>query len=194
MTVCALVLGAGAAHAHHVGNYVPRDNDVSANFKQLKFSVQARKFDVATRLFETGALKRELRVRATSLPAGLETRIRDALRAGDARATETGLMIFFAALVRELALDADRMLAEAREPARTRVAGAGKFLEAIWRYYNLVDFAVAERDPKTATAVRLAFEDAEAATKITPAAPDRIREPLQRLARAFEGMIQRRNT
>src|SRR5437773_1096610 len=192
MTVCALVLGVGAAHAHHVGNYVARDNDVSANFKQLKFSVQAHKFDVATRLFETGALKRELRVRATSLPPGLETRIRDALQAGDARAAETGLMIFFAALVRELALDADRMLAEAREPARTRVAGAGKFLEAIWRYYNLVDFAVAERDPKTATAVRLAFEDAEGAAKATPPAPDRMRAPLQRMAHVLADLIAQR--
>src|SRR2546425_7226480 len=31
-----------------------------------------------------------------------------------------------------------------------------RFLEAIWRYYNLVDFAVAQRDDTTSVAIRLA--------------------------------------
>jgi hypothetical protein len=192
-TVIALVVaGAEPARGHHVGAYVPRDNDVSANFKQLKFALQARKFEVAAHLFEAGALKRELRARAAGLPPGLETRIREALQAGDARAAETGLMIFFAALVRELALEADRMLADARGPVNARVASANKFLEAIWRYYNLVDFAVAERDPKVATAVRLAFEDAEGAAKAKPPAPDRVREPLQRIARVLGELTEPR--
>lgn len=192
-TLIALVVaGAGSARAHHVGAYVPRDNDVSANFKQLKFSLQARKFEVATRLFETGALKRELRARAARLPAGLETRIHEALRAHDARTAETGLMIFFAALIRELALEADRQLAESKAPATARVAGANKFLEAIWRYYNLVDFAVSERDPKAATAVRLAFDDAEGAAKATPPAPDRMRAPLQRIVTALTRVMEPR--
>ena len=52
--IAIVVAGAGPACAHHVGTYVPRDNDVSANFKQLKFSLQARKFEVAGHLFETG--------------------------------------------------------------------------------------------------------------------------------------------
>ena len=43
--------------AHHVGTYVPSDNEISANFKQIKFSIQAGKFDVARRLFETGAVR-----------------------------------------------------------------------------------------------------------------------------------------
>ena len=188
VTVCALIAGACPAAAHHVGTYVPRDNEVSANFKQLKFSLQAGKYDVAARLYETGALKRELRARAASLPAGLDRRIHDALQARDARAAEAGLVVFVAALVRGLALDADRMLANAREPASTRVASATKFLEAIWRYYNLVDFAVTQRDPKAATAVRLAFDDAEGATKVTPPAPERVREPLKRIARALEDL------
>jgi len=187
--IALVVAGAGPARGHHVGAYVPRDNDVSANFKQLKFSLQARKFEVARHLYETGALKRELRARATGLPAGLETRIREALQAGDARVAETGLMIFFAALIRELALDADRMLADARGPATARVTSANKFLEAIWRYYNLVDFAVAERDPKAAAAVRLAFDDAEGAAKAKPPAPDRMREPLQRIARVLTDLV-----
>ena len=194
-TVIALVVaGAGPARGHHVGAYVPRDNDVSANFKQLKFALQARKFEVATRLYETGALKRELRARAAGLPPGLETRIREALRVGDARAAETGLMIFFAALVRELALEGDRMLADARGPVNARVASANKFLEAIWRYYNLVDFAVAQRDPKAATAVRLAFDDAEGAAKARPPAPDRVREALQRIAGVLSDVTEPRGS
>ena len=196
MTASLIALAAGAtpARAHHVGAYVPRDNDVSANFKQLKFSLQARKFDVAQRLFETGALKRELQARATRLPPGLETRIRNALHAGDARTAETGLMIFFAVLVQELARDADRMLADAATPVTARVAGANKILEAIWRYYNLVDFAVSERDPKTATAVRLAFDDAEGGAKATPPAPARMRAALQRIALSLEELTEPRGS
>src|SRR5439155_13491450 len=44
------------AAAHHVGAYVPKDNAVTTNFKHVKFAVQAKKFDVALQLFETGAL------------------------------------------------------------------------------------------------------------------------------------------
>jgi hypothetical protein len=190
LVVAGLALAVAApVRAHHVGAYVPRDNEISANFKQLKFSLQARKFDVAARLFEEGALKRELRARAAALPGGLEASIAGALRAGDARAAETGLMVFFAALIRALSLEADGKLADARAPAAARVASANRFLEAIWRYYNLVDFAVSERDPKTATAVRLAFDDAEGAGKATPPAPDRMREPLQRIARVLGDLM-----
>ena len=186
-------VAAAPARAHHVGAYVPRDNEVSANFKQLKVSLQARKFEVAARLFEAGAIKRELRARATTLPRGLEASIGSALRAGDARAAETGLMVFFAALSRELSLEADGKLADARAPAEARIKSANRFLEAIWRYYNLVDFAVSERDPKAAAAVRLAFDDAEGAAKVTPPAPDRMRDPLQRIAQVLSE-VARRNT
>ena len=179
-----------AAHAHHVGAYVPRDNDVSANFKQIKFSLQAEKFAVAAALYDAGALRRELLKQKAALPSGLDASIRGALKAGDARGAETGLMIFFAALVRDLALEADRQLADARAPAAARVAGGGKILEAIWRYYNLVDFALSQRDPKAATAVRLAFEDAEAQTKVPAPQPERMRPPLATIARVLAGVIE----
>src|SRR5438309_379251 len=123
LLAAALVALAGEpAAAHHVGAYVPRDNEISANFKQIKFSLQAQKFDVARRLFEEGALRRELRKQATAVPPGLEASIRAALVAGDARAAEAGLMVFFAALVRGLALEADRQLADAHTAPATRVA------------------------------------------------------------------------
>ncbi len=189
-TLALLATLAASADAHHVGSYVPRDNEISANFKQIKFSVQAEKFDVARRLFEAGALRRELRKQAATLPPGLEASIRGALTAHDARTAEAGLMVFFAALVRGLAIAADRQLADATVPAAARVAGGGKMLEAIWRYYNLVDFAVSERDPKAATAVRLAFEEAEGYVKAPPPAPERLRPPLIRIARVLAGVIE----
>ena len=176
--------------AHHVGAYVARDNEVSANFKQIKFSMQAQKFAVALALYHDGALRRELRKRSAALPAGLDASIHEALKTGDERGAETGLMVFFAALVRDLALEADRQLADAHAPAAARVAGGGKILEAIWRYYNLVDFALSQRDPKAATAVRLAFEDAEAQTKAPAPQPERMRPPLTTIARVLAGVIE----
>jgi hypothetical protein len=178
------------ALAHHVGAYVPRDNEVSANFKRIKFSMLAEKFPIALALYEDGALRRELIRQAATLPPGLDQSIRGAIKAGDARTAETGLMVFFAALVRDLALRADRQLADAHASAAVRMAGGGKILEAIWRYYNLVDFAVSERDPKAATAVRLAFEDAEAQTKSAAPQPERMRPPLVTIARVLAGVIE----
>ena len=190
LAVLALLLISISApvRAHHVGAYVPRDNEISANFKQIKFSAQAQKFAVALKLYEDGALRRELRKQSPTLPPGLDASIRGALTAGDGPAVEAGLMVFFAALVRGLALEADRQLADARTPPAVRVAGGSKFLDAIWRYYNLVDFAVSQRDPKAATAVRLAFEEAEGHAKAR--APEQMRTSLTRIARILAGVIE----
>jgi len=72
-----------SASAHHVGAYVPKDNAVTTNFKQVKFSVQAKKYDVALRLFDAGPLRAEMRAHAATLPPGLEDGTRAALAAGD---------------------------------------------------------------------------------------------------------------
>jgi hypothetical protein len=209
LTAIFVVIAGGPAPAHHVGTYVPSDNAISANFKEIKFSIQAGKFDVARRLFETGAVRAEMRGQAARLPAGLEEATRAALGAGDGRRAERGLMVFFAGLSRDLALEADRRLAATKEPAAARVAAGQKFLEAIWRYYNLVDFAVSQYDPKAAVAVRLAFDEAEgyarggtsaggkAGPKPAPVAgrasqapdPEKMREALQRMARTLSGLI-----
>ncbi len=187
------------AAAHHVGAYVPKDNAVTINFKQVKFSVQARKFDVALRLFEAGALRAEMRAHAATLPAGLEDETRAALATSDGPEVERRLMIFFAALARDLALEADRRLAETGGTAESRAATGRKFLEAIWRYYNLVDFAVATRDNKTSVAVRLAFDEAETYVKpatgaTAPADPARLRPPLQRIAQVLSTLIEASST
>ena len=187
-TLGLVLVAATPAFAHHVGAYVPKDNEITTNFKQIKFSVQAGKFAVATTLYEGGALRREL-LKQAALP-GLDASIREALKGGDARTVETGLMVFFAALVRDLALEADRQLADAHASPAVRVAGGAKILEAIWRYYNLVDFALSQRDPRAATAVRLAFEDAEAQTKAPAPQPARMRPPLTTIARVLAGVIE----
>jgi hypothetical protein len=188
LLVLALV---APALAHHVGSYTPRDNEVSANFKQLKFSIQANRFDVARRLYDTGPLRRELQGRATRLPVGLDDAIRGALEAGDGRAAERGLMVFFAALIRDLALEADRQVGDQAAPVTTRATAGRKFLEAIWRYYNLIDFAVSQRNPKASTAMRLAFDEAEGYVK-PGAAPDldKVRPPLQQMARILTDVIR----
>jgi hypothetical protein len=120
-------------------------------------------------------------------------------------------MIFFVGLIRDLALEADRRLADASEPAAARTAAGQKLLEAMWRYYNLVDFVVSQNDPKAAVAVRLAFDDAEGEAKGPPAtaegtvapesrrvparpvtapSPERMREPLRRMERSLSGLIE----
>jgi hypothetical protein len=182
-----------------VGTYTPRDNELTTNFKQVKFSVQARKFDVALRLFERGALRAAMREQARTLPAGLEAETRAALRAGDGPEVERLLMVFFAALARDLALEADRQLADPALAPEARAAAGQRFLEAIWRYYNLIDFAVSTRDNKTSVAMRLAFDEAEGYTKATGGAvsapdPSRLREPLRRMAQILSHLIETSST
>ena len=181
---------ASPVSAHHVGAYTPRDNEITTNFKQIKFSLQARKFYVALRLFEEGALRVAMREKAGTLPAGLESGTRAALRSNDALEVERRLMIFFAALARDLALEADRQVADGKLSREARAATARRFLEAMWRYYNLVDFAVSSRDNKSSTAVRLAFDEAEGYVKTASASEaDKLREPLRRIAQLLSTLI-----
>jgi hypothetical protein len=194
-----LVTITSPAAAHHVGSYVPRDNAVTTSFKQIKFSVQAGRFDVALQLFETGALRAEMRAHAATLPAGLEDGTRAAIRASDGAEVERRLMIFFAALARDLAVEADRQLGEPGATPESRAATGRKFLEAIWRYYNLVDFAVAMRDSKSSVAVRLAFDEAEgyvkpAAGGARPDDPGKARQPIQRIAQVLSTLIETSST
>ncbi len=193
VALAAVAMGSPAS-AHHVGAYVPKDNAITTNFKQVKFAVQANKYDVALRLFDAGALRAEMRAHAAALPSGLEEGTRAALTAGDGPEVERRLMIFFAALSRDLALEADRQIARLDATAGTRVATGRKFLEAIWGYYNLIDFAVATRNDKASVAVRLAFDEAETYVKPTAggtaaADPAGIRQPLQRIAQILSSLI-----
>lgn len=178
------------AGAHHVGAYTPRDNEITTNFKQVKFSLQAGKFDVALRLFEQGALRAAMRQKAADLPPGLEAGTRAALQAKDVPEVERRLMIFFAALARDLAIEGDRQLSVPTLTPPARAAMGQRFLEAMWRYYNLVDFAVSSRDSRTSTAVRLAFDEAEGDAKTTSAPEaNRSRQPFRRIAQILSHLI-----
>lgn len=182
-----LALTPTPATAHHTGVYAPKDNAITTNFRDVKFSVQAGKFDVALRRFDEGPLRAEMRARAAALPPGLESRTRAALQARDAAGVEQGLMLFFIALAHDLAREADRQLAAG--PAAP-AAIAQRFLEAIWRYYNLVDFAVGQRHPATSTAMRLAYDDADSAVRAAPAADAaRLRVTFQRIAEILARVI-----
>ena len=190
VTLALLLAVVSPAGAHHVGVYTPRDNEITTNFKQVKFSLQARKFDVALRLFEQGALRAAMREKAGSLPPGLEAGTRAALQAKDALEVERRLMIFFAALARDLAIEGDRQLGDPKLTPPARAALGQRFLEAMWRYYNLVDFAVSSRDNKSSTAIRLAFDEAEGDAKTTSASEaDRLRQPLRRIAQILSNLI-----
>jgi hypothetical protein len=178
--------------AHHLGSYTPRDNEISANFKQLKFAIQAGKFDVAERLFEAGAVRKEMLAMAGRLPPELERGVAENLRGRKGAEAERGLVIFLAALTRDLALEAERQLSDLSVATDVRAAAGRKFLEAIWRYYNLVDFAISQYDPKAAVAVRLAFDEAEGLAKSRGTdvqSPERLRRPLARIAQALGGVI-----
>ena len=178
--VLAALLAAMPAAAHHTGVYTPKDNAITTNFKEVKFSVQAGKFDVALRRFDDGPLRAEMRARAAALPPGLEGRTRAAIEARDAAGVERGLMVFFVALAHDLAREADRQLAATKAPP---VPTAQRFLEAIWRYYNLVDFAVGQRDPRASTAMRLAYDEAESVLRASSAADTaRLRASFKRIA------------
>ena len=176
------------AAAHHTGVYTPKDNAITENFKQVKFSAQAGKFDVALRLYDAGPLRAEMQARATALPEGLEARTRAALLARDAAEAERGLATFFVALARDLALEADRQLAAGAAPA----AVGPRFLEAIWRYYNLADFVIGQRDARASVAMRLAYDDAETLARPASGAPDaaRLRASFGRLAQILANVIQ----
>jgi len=146
---------------------VPKDNAVTTNFKQVKFSVQAKKYDVALRLFDAGPLRAEMRAHAATLPPGLEDgsapRSRPATGRGRADAHD-----LFCRARRDLALEADRQ-PPVPTPPRTRAPPPDvKFLEAIWRYYNLVDFAVAIATQELGRR-RLAFDERRATSSRRPA-------------------------
>ena len=113
----------------------------------------------AARLFETGPIRADMRAQAGRLPAGLEEATRAALVAGDGPRAERGLVVFFAALIRDLALEADRRLADTRESAPARVTTGLKLLEAIWRYYHGTPGRPVH---PCRVAVRLAFDERSA--------------------------------
>jgi hypothetical protein len=157
----AIVIGAvGPAAAHHVGAFVPRDDDITKNFKEIKFAGEAGRFELALKLFDDGVVHAKMEKEEKRLPRDLEDGLRAALRGKDGPGIELRLAVFLTFMTRErLAFALERLRLADLAPERRREQ-VRRVLDAAWRYYNLADFAVVSRDPKTSAALRLGFEDA----------------------------------
>jgi hypothetical protein len=186
--VLALGLAAPPADGHHVGVFIPRDDDVTTNVKQIRYAAEAGRWDLALRLFDDGIVHATMEKREKELPHGLEDGLRAALRGRDGPGAELRLAIVLGFLTRERLADArQRLRASGGSPERRRDQ-ARKLLNAAWRYYNLADFVVSARDARAGVAVRMGFEDAQTflggmmvdpmwagAASARPAAPDEVR-------------------
>jgi len=186
--VLGLLLCAGSfapAGAHHVGVFTPKDDDITKNFKEIKFASQAGRFDVALKLFDEGVVHDTMEKFEKELPPGLEDGLRAALKAQNLPAVELRLALFLAFVTKARVLSASGKLRDQTLPPEQRRAQARKLLNAAWRYYNLADFVISRQDPKASVALRMAFEDAQtylggmlvdpmwaAAAKVKPAEPD----------------------
>ena len=158
----ALIAGpVGLAPAHHVGVFTPKDTDVTVNFKQIKASAQAGRFDVAVKLFDDGILHDTMEKYEKNLPPGLEDGLRASLKASDLPGAELRLSIFLAFLTRERVGDAIARMKDPGMAREQRWEQVRKVLNAAWRYYNLADFVISKQNAKAAVALRMAFEDAQ---------------------------------
>ncbi len=146
--------------AHHVGVFTPKDDDITKNFKEIKFAGRAGRFDVSLKLFDDGIVHATMEKHEKSLPRGLEDGLRAALKAQDLPGTELRLTIFLAFLTRERIRDAMAKLQDPGLSPEQRPEHARKILNAAWRYYNLADFVITMQDPKAAATLRIGFEDA----------------------------------
>ena len=164
--VVAVALGLGLSpltptHAHHVGVFTPKDDDITKNFKDIKFASQAGRFDVALKLFEEGVVHETMERFEKALPPRLEDHLRAALKTQDLPGVESRLALFLAFMTRERVRTAVGRLREPRLQSEQRREQARKLLDAAWRYYNLADFVISRQDPKASVTLRLAFEDAQ---------------------------------
>ena len=158
----ALIAGpVGLAPAHHVGVFTPKDTDITLNFKQIKASAQAGRFDVAVKLFDDGILHDTMEKYEKNLPPGLEDGLRAALKAKDLPGVELRLSIFLAFLTKERVRDALTKLHDPGISRELRWEQVRKILNAAWRYYNLADFVIMQLNAKASVALRMAFEDAQ---------------------------------
>lgn len=162
LLAACLAAGAVAAHAHHLGTYVPKDDEITASFKRMKVFLEQRRADLLRKEFteDRWVQRRMAEVDAgygSTLVADMET----ALAAGSVDDAEQSLVRYFCFVAREKAQDALHRLGDARLTPRQRGDQGMKLLAAAWRYYNLVDFRVGNAAPRVATAAKVAFEDAE---------------------------------
>lgn len=152
----------GPAEAHHLGAYVPRDDEITASFKRMKVYLEKGRADLLGKEFveDQGIRRRMLeadRRQRTSLAGDMEK----ALAARDLPGAERTLVRFFCLLAREKAEEALERLGRGGLSARQKGDQGVKLLAAAWRYYNLVDFRVGSYAPRVPGAAKVVFEDAE---------------------------------
>ncbi len=200
-TLLAALLLAGIPSpvaAHHVGAFVPKDDDVTRNVKEIRFAAEARRPELAVRLFDEGNAHATMEKEEKRLPRGLEDGLRAALRQQDLPGTELRLAIFLTFLTRERLRDARARIHRPDLPPERRREQTRKLINAAWRYYNLADFAVSAQDARTGVGLRMGFEDAQtylggtmvdpmwaAAATVKPAQPDE-----EKAAAVIDGMVQ----
>lgn len=162
--VLALLVSAALlvpAAAHHVGVFTPKDDDITKNFKDIKFASQAGRFDVALKLFDEGIVHATMEKSEKALPPGLEDGLRAALKAKNLPGVELRLAVFLAFMTRERIRSASEKLQDPSLSAEQRLEQGRKLVNAAWRYYNLGDFVISRQDPKASVTLRTAFEDAQ---------------------------------
>lgn len=160
----ALILVAGIsgpAVAHHVGVFIPKDDDLTRNVKEIRFAAEARRPELAVKLFDEGIVHATMEKEEKRLPRGLEDELRVALRRQDLPGTELRLAIVLAFLTRERLHDARARILRPDLPPERRREQARKLINAAWRYYNLADFAITAQDARTGVGLRMGFEDAQ---------------------------------
>lgn len=161
--VTAAVLGlAGVGHGHHLGVYVPQDDEITASYKRLKVFLEKRRADLAEREFEEdGWVRRRMAEVDAGYRATLVVDMKRALAAGDVLDAHRALVRFFCFIAREKAQEALDRLGSAGLSIEQKSDQGVKLLAAGWRYYNLVDFRVVRAAPKIATEAKVVFENAE---------------------------------
>ena len=160
---CAALLGAGGAgEAHHLGVYVPRDDEITASFKRMKVFLEQRRADLlAQELAADPWVRRRMAEVDARYRATLAGDMERAVAAGRLEDADRTLVRFFCFVVREKVQEALDRLAQPELTPRQKEDQGAKLLAAAWRYYNLVDFRVGNVAPRVAAASRVAFEDAE---------------------------------
>lgn len=186
------------AAAHHVGVFIPKDDDITRNLKEIRFAAQAERPALAVKLFDEGIVHTTMEKEEKRLPRGLEDSLRAALRRQDMPGTELRLAIFLAFLARERLGDARTRIQRPDLPPERRREQARKLINAAWRYYNLADFVITAQDARKGVALRIGFEDAQtylggmmvdpmwaAAAATKPADPDE-----GKAATVLDGMVR----
>jgi len=187
-----LVLLAAPAGAHHLGFIVPPDDEVTLGYKRIRSFLKAGRFELAARECGATPLGRRLDEASRRAPPDPGGEVRAAIARRDVPGTELALARFFLVILRGLLDEALSRVRDASLAPRVKADQALKLLAAGWRYYNLADYAIYQRDVKAALGVRLAFEDAEFALGGGKAKQARYDEgAARRTLEAFRALVSR---